>query len=237
MLRGQDGTSYLTHAPGAQVNHGVSARDYFQAAPVYNACAYGADPTGANDSTTAIQAALDAAAAAAGGGVVAVPPGNYVASNLLIGSFVTLQGAGPATVLTGKPGASGYMIALARPSSTQQVTVADIALQPNTGTLGGIQLDNTGYPTDAESYDSRHRLRNVFVYESGGDAFNFGNSVRGMTVIACTTYWSRGYGFSIGAKTTDCFFWGCVSGSSAKHGFYVAGGNCVFTGCKAFYAG
>ncbi|HSP42374.1 MAG TPA: glycosyl hydrolase family 28-related protein [Luteolibacter sp.] len=48
------------------------------AGPVFDAAAsYGADPTGASDSTAAIQAAIDAAALA-GGGVVLLPAGTYL---------------------------------------------------------------------------------------------------------------------------------------------------------------
>lgn len=44
--------------------------------PVFDVTAYGADPSGATDSTAAIQAAIDAAAAT-GGGVVFLPPGEF----------------------------------------------------------------------------------------------------------------------------------------------------------------
>jgi hypothetical protein len=44
--------------------------------PVFNVSNYGADASGATDSTAAIQAAIDAAAAA-GGGVVYLPPGEF----------------------------------------------------------------------------------------------------------------------------------------------------------------
>lgn len=65
---------------------------------------YGADPTGANDSTAAIQAALNAAAPAAGGcGLVVAPGGKYLigGAGLIIPSAVTLAGFGrQATFLT-----------------------------------------------------------------------------------------------------------------------------------------
>jgi polygalacturonase len=97
VLRGQDGTAQVTHAAGAQVNHGVSAQDFFQIMPVFNVCAYGADPTGASDSYPAIQAALTTARLA-GGGIVYQPPGVYTVSNILqIASNTWLQGAGIGT--------------------------------------------------------------------------------------------------------------------------------------------
>ena len=81
-VRGQDGTTGVAHSNGAQANHGMSARDFFQIAPVVNICAYGADPTGTNDSTTAINNAI--AAIPAGGGSIYAPPGNYKHSGTLL---------------------------------------------------------------------------------------------------------------------------------------------------------
>ena len=87
-LRGQDGTTGVSHSSGAQANHGVSARDFFQIAPVVNICAYGADPTGTNDCTTAINNAI--AAIPSGGGSIYAPPGSYKHSGTLL--FAQNQG-------------------------------------------------------------------------------------------------------------------------------------------------
>jgi len=63
---------------------------------------YGADPTGASDSTVAIQSAIDAAASA-GGGVVYLPAGNYSISPqggsclLISSSDIVLRGDGAAS--------------------------------------------------------------------------------------------------------------------------------------------
>lgn len=66
----------------------------------YNAVDYGADITGVADSTTAIQAALDAAGAA-GGGVVVLPAGTYKYSFLVMKyPKVTLIGSGDSTILS-----------------------------------------------------------------------------------------------------------------------------------------
>ena len=69
--------------------------------PVFDVVARGADPTGALDSTSAIQAALDAAAAA-GGGVVLLPAGTFKVSPQGTAAFalripagrIVLRGAG-----------------------------------------------------------------------------------------------------------------------------------------------
>lgn len=69
--------------------------------PVFNVTSYGADPTGASDSTSAIQAAINAAALA-GGGVVFLPSGEFRVSPQgtntyalrIPSSNVVLRGAG-----------------------------------------------------------------------------------------------------------------------------------------------
>ena len=70
--------------------------------PVFNALDHGADPTGTDDSTAAIQAAIDAAESA-GGGVVYLPEGEYRVSKpadsnhalRIRRSDMVLRGAGP----------------------------------------------------------------------------------------------------------------------------------------------
>ena len=92
-LRGQDGTTGVSHSSAAQVNHGVSARDFFQIPSVINVCAYGADPTGTADSTTAINNAI--AAIPAGGGSVYLPAGSYkISGTLLFAQNQGMTGAG-----------------------------------------------------------------------------------------------------------------------------------------------
>ena len=199
------------------------------------AYAGGADRTGAADSTAAFNAALTAAAAASpGGAVVRVPYGTYMISNLLIDSYVTLQGDGPATVLQGKSGSSGYMIALKTPATTKQITVRNLTLKPNTGSLGGIQIDNTGYGTAS---DPLHTLDQILILNAGGDAYHFGANARGMEILNCMQYTAGGYGFYIDVGATDNNFTDCFSGPSVNHGFYVLGWNNMFSGCKAFFAG
>ena len=97
VLRGCDGGGpQVTHATGAQVNHGVSAEDFFQIAPVFNVCAYGADLYGQVDSYTEIQAALTDAMNA-GGGIVDIgsaPNVFLTGQTLQIGSNTWLRGSG-----------------------------------------------------------------------------------------------------------------------------------------------
>ncbi|WP_306214348.1 galactose-binding domain-containing protein [Actinoplanes sp. RD1] len=92
---------------------------------------YGADPTGARDSTAQFQAAVNAAA----GRVVYVPQGNYTLYSHVIVDRVTLAGAGPwYTVLGGRhptqrnlaAGIYGKYVSEGGPS--QNVTVRDLAV-------------------------------------------------------------------------------------------------------------
>lgn len=186
------------------------------------------DTTGATD-TANINTVAQAGKAAL------LSSGTYYVTHLLPDTNGAIIGDGPGTILQAVAGTTGSAIALKTPATTQQVLLADFTLIPNTGTLNGIFLDNTGFtPT---IFDSRHELRNVYVFQAGGDAFKFGANIRGALVTGCQQYHGQGAGFNLAAGTTDCFFTDCVSGQSASHGFLVAGGNCMFKGCKAFFAG
>lgn len=69
--------------------------DPTNAPAVYNVVSqYGADPTGATSSTTAIQNAINAANANPLGGVVVFPAGDYLVGTLTIYPNVSIQGAG-----------------------------------------------------------------------------------------------------------------------------------------------
>jgi hypothetical protein len=110
VLRGMDGSSQVTHLPGAAVNHGVSQSDFSQGCPVYNVCstlfAGGADPTGTIDSSPAIQAAVNACLAAGGAGVVQFPSGFFKMLSTVTGILsnnvtLTVRGMGhQATILS-----------------------------------------------------------------------------------------------------------------------------------------
>ena len=178
--RGQDGTTGVAHASGAQVNDGVSARDFFQIAPVYNVCAYGADPTGTNDSTTAIQAALNPVPAA--GGVVYLPAGTYKVSSSLELPYspasITLRGAGRGVTVINA--ASGFTSAT--PIVWVTASGSGFRLNPvledftiNTAATGlyGIQLDSTYFANvrrvNVEGVYARNIYRHRHARGHGGD--------------------------------------------------------------------
>jgi hypothetical protein len=87
---------------------------------------YGADPSGATDSTTEIQAAV--AAASAQHKVVWIPQGNFRVTDHIIVDGVTLAGAGPwYSVLTGRRvGVYGKYVSSGAPS--QNVTLKNFAI-------------------------------------------------------------------------------------------------------------
>ena len=97
VVRGQGGTTAASFTTAAVIGLRPVAADFdkaigFQTA--YNVLAYGADPKGVSDSSTAIQAAIDAAYAD-GGGLVHLPAGLYLlTTGLTTYPTVTLQGAG-----------------------------------------------------------------------------------------------------------------------------------------------
>ncbi len=186
------------------------------------------DTTGAAD-TTAVNTVAQAGKAAQLGN------GTYYVTNLLPDTNGAILGTGPGTMLQAVAGTTGAVIALKTPATTQQVLVADLTIIANTGTLIGISLDNTGFTPAI--FDSRHELRNVYVYQAGGDSFKFGANIRGALVTGCQQYHGQGAGFNLAASTTDCLFTDCVSGQSVSHGFLLAGGNNMIKGCKAFFAG
>lgn len=200
---------------------------------VYDVKAYGAKCDGSTDDTSAIQTTLNTAAAA-GGGTVLIP-NNSVISNITIDSYVELRGASQGTTLLAKTGATGYMIALTTPSTSQQIAIRNITLKPNKTGLGGVNIDNTGFTS---STDSLHELENVIVTNSVGDAFHFDNAVREIRVNRCKAYFTtNGYGFYIGTGCTDSRFTDNTAGTSSKNGFQILGNNNSFVGCKSFWAG
>jgi len=198
------------------------------------------DQTGAKD-TARINAVIQGAATAV------LLPGTYYVTNLLVGSYGTIAGAGKATILIPATGTTGYVIALKTPATTEYVTVRDLIINCN-NVCGGIGLDNTGYQPEVQwqPYDPMHLLQNILILGGNGDAFHFDNNVRSMRVENCITYNTSGYGFyfgtgaaSDGLGATDNNITGCITGHTGNSGYYVAAesGNNTFGQCKAFYAG
>lgn len=92
---------------------------------VLDVTSYGAVGDGVTDDRASIQAALDAALAA-GGGVVFLPPGTYLIKRpLVLGSDVTLQGAGRGASTITKPASIKSLLTVNASALATSVTVTD----------------------------------------------------------------------------------------------------------------
>ena len=129
---------------------------------VVNALDFGADNTGSDDSTAAIQAAIDSFGAATSyavntGGTVFLPKGIYKITNLTLKNGITLLGEGKQLTILKAIGSSGYAIASAELSgSTRSYQTNVKGLQVNgdpnlkvisggtaNATCGGIYLPSS----------------------------------------------------------------------------------------------
>ncbi|GAA2477229.1 galactose-binding domain-containing protein [Winogradskya humida] len=164
---------------------------------------YGADPTGATDSTAKIQAAVNAAA----GRTVYIPQGNYTLYSHVIVDRVTLAGAGPwYTVLGGRhptqrnlaAGIYGKYNGSGGPS--QNVTVKDLAVigdirerndddQVNAfgGAMSNSVIDNvwmqhTKVGAWMDGPMDRFTIRNSRILDQTADGVNFHIGVTNSTV-------------------------------------------------------
>lgn len=194
------------------------------------------DTSGATD-TNAINAIAQA------GKMALLQAGTYYTTHLLPDSYGGIAGVGPATVLQAVSGTTGYMVALKTPGTTKQVTVRNLTLIPNTGTLGGIQFVNTGW-AGGNPDDELHLLENVLVLQAAGDGYHLDTFDQETRLINCKAYECLGNGFYLGNNggsgtgCVDARLVACTAGNNAGHGFNVLGGtSCDFVACKAFGSG
>jgi hypothetical protein len=231
-IRGDDGTAAPAHSAGAGVWHGVTAVDYFQIAPVYNVCAYGADPTNAVDSTTSIQNAINAAHTA-GAGMVALPKGSFkLSSALTLYAGISLIGAGSAATTINQTG-----------TSANGITATDL-----TGnTIQGITLNGPGSGTGKGIYSTLSVLNNqqdltfrdLMIVNFGGTGLELLQPVAS-TFQNVTTNSNLGHGFYIhgnlsgGAAGTSCSFISCYANTNSLIGYWINNMTyCAFDGCAA----
>ena len=222
-------------APAAHAATSGGAADWLDVAGQF-----GADPTGATDSTAAIQAAITACPA---GGVVYFPAGKYTISQplLISGPGVRLQGSH--AVNSGFEGggvnaaiidaASGFTgIAMIDNGGQPDFSMRDLdvhgtAMAP--GTTAGINL------TGGTNGSGGALLENVVVSFTAG----FGIVVNGGTVTMrqvgvfhAGNGTGAGSGFDI--TTADSWFTNCLSAGHATHGWAIRkASNSTFTACRA----
>jgi len=177
------------HVPPAATWSGVAGK------PVLDVREYGdVDPEGVEDSTEAIQDALDAAKAM-GGATVIVPPGTYLIDDtylLMDGNNVTLQGAGRnVTILKSTANHS-----ILRASGASGICIRDLQVlgtgNPSDNSQIGIDLRNV---TDS-------LIHNVYAKNTGYDGICLLVGCVGNTVSDCRVEGCGDDGINLGGQNT-----------------------------------
>tara|TARA_R110000803_G_scaffold61535_1_gene121388 strand:- start:355 stop:1677 length:1323 start_codon:yes stop_codon:yes gene_type:complete len=109
----------------------------------FNVLDYGADPTGATDCSAQINATL-AAADAAGGGIVYIPAGTYKANIVHTYDYVSLLGAGQATVIAPT---SGVCLEVSGITSGAGSIIGDMYLSGVNGAITGLYVSGFSHGT------------------------------------------------------------------------------------------
>ncbi|GAA1958654.1 right-handed parallel beta-helix repeat-containing protein [Catenulispora subtropica] len=226
------------------------------------ATSYGADPTGAADSTSAINAAL---AATPVGGVCYLPAGTYATSApIVIPPSVTLRGSHGAHLDTIgcaiKPSAGFAGLAVAASATDPATTYSAVVLLLDQ-TSGGysvvsneqriidLTLDCSHLPTSnpvngIQAVGLVHGVSvdNVAILDPSArgvcGAIRNGRNPYSWRMTRVTVNGARGpYGFNV-AEITDSTFVDCEAIGSSGSGWYIADdGNGHFTNCRAEWSG
>jgi len=229
VIRGCDGGGpQVTHLPGAQVNHGVSAGDFGQTAAVFNACSYGADPSGTQDSAGAVQAAISACAAA-GGGDVYVPAGTYLLSfpPVISTPGITFICAGAYSTVFKPLNPANNCLNVVSPGGINDVIMEGFQVQgPGSGSGVGIYAAAGG----GASVIERLTVQNVIITGMGSHGMMSLNNIMSIAE-QCKFVSNGGRGMYVNAGTTwtirNCWF-----ELNAERGFYATGTiSSALTGC------
>jgi hypothetical protein len=266
-VRGDDGSGAPAHSSGAAIAHGIAARDMYKTDWInVLAEAWGADPTGVNDSTAAINNAL---LAANPGQPVYLPAGTYKTTapiNMPPGSV--LMGDHANEVATDQ--IFGTTI---QPSSAWAATTAGLNTwygvicplgedvpSPNWSTAAeeqkifGIHVDCSNVPgtTLCDGVQvfggvSRPRFQYVLVSYATGNGFNFlndsnGNGPDAVHMFRCNALNTSLAGFAhpkISDSTyIDCLAENCGRTSPGYDGWTITNAsNSVLIGCRAEHNG
>ncbi|MDX6344616.1 MAG: hypothetical protein QOH87_4754 [Trebonia sp.] len=228
----------------------IDVADFQQVAPPasqprgsLSVLSYGADPTGAKDSTTAIQNAINAGSAA--GKAVYIPPGNFTVTAHLTVNKVTLTGAGEWYSVLGGNDVGVYGNLPPNPSTnvhlsnfaifgqvTDRVDSADVngiggGLQDSTISDVWIQHVKAGIWMTGPFTDLK--INNVRIQDTTADGINFDGGITGSSVT--NTYvrntgddglalWSSG-----AADSGDSFSHDTVVLPILANNFAIYGGN------------
>ena len=166
--------------------------------------AYGADATGATDSTGAFQSAINAAQTY--NTVVYIPAGTFQCGALSVTKQLTMMGAGSgATTLKLKNGTNDYLIKFAQTSGAiTNARFCDFKIDGNaagqSGSSGGIKASGS-----VECYFERLHFTNIWDWglqlgPQPGGAFGHNNRIQGCTFDNAT---SSGVGGGIWTTSND----------------------------------
>lgn len=176
----------------------------------------GADPTGSQDSTAALQAAFSAVPAS--GGVVYVPQGTYKISSALTASNNTIiQGDGPHATVISQTSTTANAVTATTPSN---LAIRDLSLQgPNSGSGNGINFtDNAG-----AGVSQLVTLQNVGVNQFGGHGVYVETPIV-TTLSKVNVSNCGGNGFYLntnGTGGTSVTFASCYASGCAQAGYYL----------------
>jgi hypothetical protein len=204
---------------------------------------YNADPTGATDSTSAIQDAINAASAAVTG--VYLPQGIYQVSSQLSVNNVTVTGAGPwYTELTGNDaGFSGNQSPASSNVTVSNLSIfgtvndrvdSDSAVNGFNGgfsnsTISNVWIQNTKVGIWVDGPCTNLTITGVRIQDTTADGVNFDGGVTNSTVTNTFTrntqddgmaMWSNGT-----ADTGDTFTQDTVDSPGLANNFAIYGGN------------
>ena len=222
--------------------------------------AYGADPTGAQDSAAAINAAL---AATPTGGICYLPAGTYLTSApVVVPPAVTLLGShGGHTDLTTcviKPSASFAGLSLAATSLSAAVTIEAVLifLDRTSGGYSGLSceqrvaslsIDGSDLPSGVNGIEAVGEVHGVYLDSIGifgvtgrgicGTSRNGGNPYSWRMSRICVNAAKGPYGYNV-SNFTDSLYEDCESIGATGSGWYIAGdSNSQFTNCRAEWSG
>lgn len=193
-----------------------------------NVLDYGADATGATDSTAAIQAAIDAAIA--GQGEVYIPAGTYLTGRLTFSNNnITVRGEGsaysynssaaPKTILKAKTGTTVVVDLVS--NAPFGIYICDLEVDGNN--ISGVGIDCSGANIIERVQCTRNSIAGIRF-------FNLTNSMR---LINSGCQLNSGYGLLVqGTSTTTYSVEGCVFSLNTAGGIDIqAGVLSKFTNC------
>lgn len=220
---------------------------------------FGADPTGATDSTAAIQAALlsfgTLGGAGSAGGVVYLPAGDFATSKpLIVPAGVTLQGSGFGTIIDLTTGSNCDVIQWATYQSAAQAVILGVSAASIANAFWAavvnLQIHGDAFHTTIAGYhhginitlnplnatapgdpdfDPHPLVRDVWIKGVTGDGLNHQGRSGGLFERVWSAY-NNGIGFVPSYDTTMI---DCLP-QECQSGFYFGHGSDTGAGCKSY---